>query len=89
MAEQKKEFVWKYESVLDHGITPEQFKAVTGFDWERRFEYLQSVVDSPYAGCRDIVSMFSGFYGIAHNEKKCKKYAALASKAPMVMDYCY
>ncbi len=41
MAEQKKEFFWKYESV----------------------------VDSPYAGCRDIVSMFSGF--TAFTKKNC------------------
>ena len=34
MAEQKKEFFWKYESVLDHDITPEQFKSVTAFSLE-------------------------------------------------------
>lgn len=89
MAGEKNDFFWKYESVLDHGITPEQFKAVTGFDWERRFEYLQSVVDSPYAGCLDIAVLYGGRYGIPYNKELCDKYGELASKAPMLMDYCY
>ena len=88
MAEQKKEFFWKYESVLDHDITPEQFKAVTGFDWERRFEYLQSVVNSPYAGCRDIVELYGGLHSRPRNNNKCKHYSELAARAPMIMDYC-
>ena len=88
MAEQKKEFFWKYESVLDHDITPEQFKAITGFDWERRFEYLQSVVNSPYAGCLDIVVLYGGRYGRPYNKKMCDKYGVLANKAPMVYDWC-
>lgn len=73
MAEnEKKEFVWKYESVLDHGITPEEFKELTGCDWKDRFDYLENSVDEEYAGCSDICSFYSrfrnnhelaGFYG--------------------------
>lgn len=87
MAE-KKDFIWKYESVLDHGITPEQFKSVTGFEWEKRLEYLQSVVDSPYAGCRDIVELYGGMHNRPRDDEKCKRYSELASKAPTVIDYC-
>ena len=88
MAEQKKEFFWKYESVLDHDITPEQFKAITGCSWERRFEYLQSVVNSPYAGASDICLLYGGRYGRPYNKKMCDKYGVLANKAPMVYDWC-
>lgn len=82
-------FVWKYESVLDHGITPEEFKKLTGFDWTERFEYLQSIVTSPYAGCLDIAILYGGRYGKPYNEIFIEKYATLAAKAPMEIDYCY
>lgn len=86
MAEEKKEFVWKYESVLDHGITPEEFEHVTGFKWANRMEYLEAVVTSEYAGCYDI----DAFYGSCrHNPEKASYYSKLSVLAPMDVDYCF
>ncbi len=79
-------FVWKYESVLDHGITPEEFEFVTGFKWAKRMEYLESIVMSEYDGCLDI----GDFYAFCRkNHEKASYYGKLSRMAPMYIDECY
>lgn len=90
MKEEKKEFVWKYESVLDHGITPEEFEELTGFKWSERMDYLESVVTGEYSGCSDIIDLYNGFFpNRPKDERLCKKYAELADKAIKYVDYCF
>ena len=78
------DFIWKYESILDHDPTREEFEGITGFKWEKRLEYLQSCVFCDEAGARDIEELFS-----RRGEKElARKYGEKAVKCPEVIDYC-
>lgn len=59
MAEGKK-FIGKYETILDHNPTPEEFETITGFTWADRFEFL-SVANSgtPHSDWSSIQRLYS------------------------------
>lgn len=83
MAENK-DFIWKYESILDHNPTREEFEKVTGFKWEDRLEYLQSCVFCDEAGARGIEVLF-----FERGEKELsRKYGEKAEKCPQYIDFC-
>jgi hypothetical protein len=47
----KKRFVGKYETILDHNPTPEEFEEITGFEWDERLEFIQIMnTMTPHAG---------------------------------------
>ena len=55
----KKRFVGKYETILDHNPTPEEFEEIVGVDWEDRLEFIQIInTMTPHAGWVDISFLY-------------------------------
>ena len=67
----KKRFVGKYETILDHNPTPEEFEEITGIDWEDRLLLIEiNDTKTPHAGWIDI----SFLYEKRGNLEMAKKY---------------
>ena len=67
----KKRFVGKYETILDHNPTPEEFEEITGFEWDERLEFIQIMnTMTPHAGWIDI----SFLYEKRNDLEMAKKY---------------
>ena len=75
-----KNFVWKYETLLDHDVTEEEFKDITGVDWSRRIEYLENLQE--HFALLDICWL----YDTAHrnNHELAIKYSTMAKKTPYI-----
>jgi hypothetical protein len=55
----KKRFVGKYETILDHNPTPEEFEEITGIDWEDRLLLIEiNDTKTPHAGWIDISFLY-------------------------------
>lgn len=66
----KKRFVGKYETILDHNPTPEEFEEITGFEWDERLEFIQIInTMTPHAGWVDISFLYEkrGYLEMAKN----------------------
>lgn len=74
-------FVGKYESVFDHGVTPMEFREVTGFS--DRDAYLESIVISEFSGYMDIRDLYS----LRDNIEEAVRYGALSLDAPLFIDH--
>lgn len=55
----KKKFVGKYETILDHNPTLEEFEEITGIDWEDRLLLIEiNDTKNPHAGWIDISFLY-------------------------------
>lgn len=71
MSEEKK-FVCKYESILDHNVTPKEFEEITKFPWRNRFEFIEIVNGSmPHWGW----TLISQLYKMRGENDKAEKYS--------------
>jgi hypothetical protein len=85
----KKRFVGKYETILDHNPTPEEFEEITGFEWDERLEFIQIMnTMTPHAGWIDI----SFLYEKRNDLEMAKKYDKPLpqwEKNREIIDYVY
>lgn len=85
----KKRFVGKYETILDHNPTPEEFEEITGFEWDERLEFIQIMnTTTPHAGWIDI----SFLYEKRNDLEMAKKYDKPLpqwEKNREIIDYVY
>lgn len=73
MAEQKN-FIGKYETILDHDPTPEEFEKITGCSWADRFEYVEHIGrTTPHNDWDNIEEL----YLTRGDKEKAKKYSKI------------
>lgn len=72
-----------FESIFDHGVTPEEFEKITGFT--DKDEYLRTIVTGEYEGCLGI----SWLYFHRGDIEKAKYYTRLSANCTEFIDYCY
>ena len=67
----------KFETLLDHNVTPYEFRKISGFEWSERFVYLDVVKRaSKYGDLIDIALLY-----LSRNKKK-KATGPLLQKRP-------
>lgn len=70
----KKKFIGKYETILDHNPTPQEFEEITGFTWHDRFEFL-AIANSgtPHSDWSSIEQLYS----IRGDDETAKEYSKI------------